>query len=215
MEDGYSSVVLPRLATLSVPVVVLIGANVDWGHEFLHHAGVQVYCIEPQPSCLVTLREAAARDVRIHVLPYAVGDVDGRATFLANAWNETSSIRQPTARCHGIGVPREMRPISVTMRRLDTLIAAGELPAFADFISLDVQGFELEVIKGGRDFFARSKMVLCEVTYEEPYEGQALYEAVRDELVGLGYIGDREVTDEERRRTTWSNILFTRSIVEI
>ena len=50
----------------------------------------------------------------------------------------------------------------VKVRRLDTLFAAGELPP-ADYIKIDCEGFETPVIRGAREYLARSN-VLCVTT---------------------------------------------------
>ena len=46
-------------------------------------------------------------------------------------------------------------PRTVAMRRLDTLFAIGELPA-ADYVKLDCEGYEPEVLRGGRDYLRAS-----------------------------------------------------------
>jgi len=53
-------------------------------------------------------------------------------------------------------------PRTVEVRRLDTLFAAGEIP-LADYIKLDCEGFEPEVIRGARNYLTRSN-ILCVTT---------------------------------------------------
>src|SRR5262245_5552721 len=53
-------------------------------------------------------------------------------------------------------------PRTVEVRRLDTLFAAGEMPP-ADYIKLDCEGFEPEVIRGARNYLTRSN-ILCVTT---------------------------------------------------
>jgi hypothetical protein len=47
----------------------------------------------------------------------------------------------------------------VEIRKLDTLFAAGEIP-LADYIKIDTEGFEQEVLRGARTYLARSN-ILC------------------------------------------------------
>ena len=57
-------------------------------------------------------------------------------------------------------------PRNVEIRKLDTLFAAGEIP-LADYIKIDTEGFEQEVLRGGRTYLARSN-ILC-VTAETSF----------------------------------------------
>jgi FkbM family methyltransferase len=50
------------------------------------------------------------------------------------------------------------------MMVLDELIQSGQIPP-PDFMKLDVQGFELEVLKGGRAALERAQAALLEVTF--------------------------------------------------
>jgi FkbM family methyltransferase len=79
---------------------------------------------------------------------YAIGDRDGEATFYFNAVNPTSSSM------YAQGASRFKRELSeeqrtVQMRRLDTLMADGVIPP-ADFLKVDVEGFERSVLMGAR-----------------------------------------------------------------
>jgi hypothetical protein len=141
-----------------------------------------------------------------------VSDFDGPAEFYVNAWNVTSALRMFTDHCFGIGVPRDYHMATVEVRRVESLVAAGLLPPRADIIMLDVQGSDLEVIQGGRDFFRESKMVYAEVCFRELYVGQKLYEAIQDELISLGFVPERVVAPDavERQRASWTDILFTK-----
>lgn len=53
--------------------------------------------------------------------------------------------------------------VTARMLTLDSLIVGGELPP-PDFMKLDVQGYELEILKGGQRALSTSQAVLMEVS---------------------------------------------------
>jgi len=78
----------------------------------------------------------------------ALGNVDGEQAFYFNPANPTASsmYRQGTDR---FDMENVEQPRQVPIRRLDSLLAEGLIPQ-ADFIKVDVEGFEKEVLLGAR-----------------------------------------------------------------
>ena len=79
----------------------------------------------------------------------AVGNADGEQKFYFNPVNPTGSsmFEQGTGR-FGIEATEEHRIVPI--RRLDSLLAEGVIP-MADYIKIDVEGFEKDVLLGARD----------------------------------------------------------------
>lgn len=202
------------LRATTAPAVVIIGANTDTGAEFLAlRPDLQVWLVEPLPECVAELRLFAQGDpTRVHVVPYAVSDFDGAATFHANAWSITSSLRLPTARCHGLGVPRELYPIPAQVRKVASLVEEGLLPPRADYVVVDTQGSGLEVLLGGTEFFRASTMAFVEVEFAPLYDGQALYPQVQAELEELGYQAATAVVADPDR-ASWQDVLYVKKPV--
>ena len=98
----------------------------------------------------------------------ALGDEDGEREFFVNKTTQGSSFY---ARDYaGPNVDQGIRrgPRTVPIRRLDTLFASGALPR-ANYIKLDCEGFEPEVLRGGRAYL-RASGPLC-VTSETGFGG--------------------------------------------
>ena len=69
---------------------------------------------------------------------------------------------------------------------LDRIIATESLPQ-PDLIKLDVQGFEMEVLKGAAATLQRTRWVLGEVSFRVFYEGQVLFSELAGFLATQGF----------------------------
>jgi FkbM family methyltransferase len=160
-EGGIDRLVYERFFAGSEPgVFVDVGAA---GPEFLSvsalylRLGLKVIAVEPNP---VFCRAWRAADLK--VLGYACADydadgvdfevVDSHGTIYAGgpvSFESLSSLRIKDAYRATHDRPPDVRRISVNVRRLDTLLAehAPELEQ-VDVLSVDVEGWELEVLSG-------------------------------------------------------------------
>jgi FkbM family methyltransferase len=73
------------------------------------------------------------------------------------------------------------------MQVLDELIAAGTIPA-PDFIKLDVQGFELEVLAGAEKAMQHARGLLLEVSFVPFHPGMPTIDVVLDFLRERGFV---------------------------
>jgi FkbM family methyltransferase len=104
---------------------------------------------------------------RIRYLNLGLGAEDGERAFRFIPENPSSSF---FAAANGSDRPDETWQI-VELRRLDTLFANGTIGE-ADFIKMDSETYEVEIIKGGHNFLRRSGVfgVESEVGFSELHE---------------------------------------------
>jgi FkbM family methyltransferase len=126
---------------------------------------VQVYGFDAIQEVVDQLAEKG-RPGRVY-RSLALGNEDGERTFYVAA-NTFASSFLPYANMEAGARSGEGRPgpRKVAIRKLDTLFAAGEIP-LADYIKMDTEGFEQEVLRGARTYLARSN-ILC-VTAETSF----------------------------------------------
>lgn len=76
----------------------------------------------------------------------------------------------------------------------------------ANFINMDVQGYELEVLKGSKKTLENIDYVYCEVNRDEVYEGNAFVEEIDEYLASYSF--ERVETKWPETYYTWGDALY-------
>jgi hypothetical protein len=82
---------------------------------------------------------------------------------------------------------KEQAREKVDVVRLDDIVKARKLP-WPDLIKLDVQGYELEVLKGAADAIQHAKAAILEVSFVEYYQGQCFFDGVVEHMAKSGFL---------------------------
>jgi FkbM family methyltransferase len=114
-----------------------------------------VHGFDPIEEVVRELTEQNRHRPNCHYNCMAVGNVDGEQEFYFNPANPTASsmFRQGVGR---FDVENAEQPRRVPIRRRDSLLAEGLIPQ-ADFIKVDVEGFEKDVLLGPTRAFERRR----------------------------------------------------------
>lgn len=137
-----------------------------------------IHAFEPIPECCERARARFAGDAHFHLHNLALGDRKTRARFGVTADTGGSSLLPPSevSRRH-FPEAQVVREIDVPVERLDDVIDGVEVPK-PYLLKADVQGYEYEVLIGGRRTLAQARVVVLEASFERFYEGQALFEDI-------------------------------------
>jgi len=153
-----------------------------WSELMLQGAGPakRGLIFEPSTSALAVLRDKFAAHPELTIVPMAVSDHPGTATFYEeeNAGGTSSCVpgySKPTAQ------PREVQVTTV-----DAALAAHGITN-VDVMKVDVEGFDLRVLKGARALLTEQRVGLVQFEYNQMWlgAGSTLREAV-DWLESLG-----------------------------
>ena len=135
-------------------------------------------CFEPLPAAHSKLKTIVGEDARVSSHQCAVGAEAGSLSLNVTRSDDSSSLLRPTAL--QLRTFRDTETVSSTqvdVVRLDDVIDLdGLLEPF--LLKIDVQGFELEVLRGAERLLQKDGDVLVEASFAEFYEGQALIDEV-------------------------------------
>jgi FkbM family methyltransferase len=120
---------------------------------------VHIYGFDPIGEVIEALNKSKGPNEFYRAM--ALGNEDGKRQFKVTANTYESSFYSSEV---DIGTQGGIAagPRTVEIRRLDTLFSAGEVPA-CDYVKLDCEGFEPEILRGAREYLAKSN-VLCVTT---------------------------------------------------
>ena len=117
----------------------------------------------------------------------ALGSQDADATMHVTEFSDASSLLPPNALGASVPGMYEVGQRSIAVRRLDGYRRTHGLP-LADFIKLDIQGYELEALRGAPECLGAAKAVLAEVSFMAYYENQCLFHDLVGHLASAGLL---------------------------
>lgn len=172
-EAWFVGVLLPKLD----PRVVLdVGANVgDYAQRVLQSTGATVYSFEPQPLVAKGLSERLVPfGERAVVVPRGVGAESGVLELRYNP--DSSELASFSAEVDAISYVRNVERIEVPVVSLDDYAAEVGLTR-VDFIKIDTEGFEREVLLGAERVLRelRPALVQLEFNVHHLLRGTSLY----------------------------------------
>jgi FkbM family methyltransferase len=195
-----------------IRVIYDIGANVGtW--SLLAKSLIPTGCIhafEPlakhQTEFLHNLRRR--EDVTMH--PIALGSDNAVETLHVTDFSDASSLLRPTEASRSQFGVQEVEQRSVQVFRLDDYRRDKQIPR-PDLIKLDIQGYELEALKGGPECLASAKAVIAEVSFISYYEGQCLFHGLVTYLAEFGlFIRAFGINTPTGRPVGQTDVLFMR-----
>ncbi|XSC42287.1 FkbM family methyltransferase [Bradyrhizobium sp. RDT10] len=149
----------------------------------------QLYCFEPDPRAAARFKKNMDHYLnKVNLFEIAISDRNGMIDFHpsngngdAKEWDLSGSIRRPKNHLVEYDWVRFDHPIPLETRRLDDWCSEANLKCI-DFIWMDVQGAESDVIAGGRNTLSNTRFVYTEYSDQELYEGQQSLQAILDSL---------------------------------
>lgn len=151
-----------------------------------------------------------AGDANTHLHRLAIGATEGETTIHVSKRDDSSSLlpigKGQTALFPGTG-ERETRTIRVAP--LDAVLTKQDIQSSA-LLKLDVQGYELQALRGCESLLDQFCYIYCECSFVELYEGQALAHEVIDFLKqrDFSFSGAYNMTYDKKGIAIQADFLF-------
>ena len=159
---------------------------------------------EPQKHLQEQAQARQPSDANWKIIPVALGNADATLPMYLTENCSASSVLPPVEE----GVPstwgtRPVKQQEIRIANLDRLALAETLPA-PDLVKIDVQGYEGQVISGGKEILSKAQRIVVEVSLHPIYEKQPLLPEIASKLAGWGF----EVYDVTETCREWNGRLW-------
>jgi 2-O-methyltransferase len=152
----------------------------------------KIFCFEPDPRAIARFKRKVGQRSSVHLIEMALSDREGELEFYQSGgdssggfgeceegWDYSGSIKKPKNHFKVYPWVSFDRTIRVKTSTLDAWCAENAIGPI-DFIWMDVQGAELDVIRGAQKMLAQAKFIYTEYSNRELYESQSsLLELIR------------------------------------
>jgi FkbM family methyltransferase len=169
--------------------VIDVGANTG---QFSSVAGAllpeaKIYAFEPIEACRRKAMRRMRGNAAFQCFNVALGAAPETREFNVSSFAESSSFLS-MSKIHREAFPWTggHQKAEVEVVTLDSFVSELELipPVF---LKVDVQGFEMAVLRGASKLLESVSIVLIETAYQELYEGQPLFHEIYDYLSSRGF----------------------------
>jgi FkbM family methyltransferase len=173
-------------------VIFDVGANVGqtalaFSREF---PAATIHSFEPSPEAFTTLASSVAGHGRILTHQIAFGPQSGKSTMYLTRSTLTSSMLRTSEKAESFlgDLVHDSGQVEVTVSSVDDFLREQKIP-HVDLLKLDVQGFELEVLKGAAASLRdnRVSLIMTEVNFVDLYERQVFFHDIYAELMRHKY----------------------------
>lgn len=164
-----------------------------------------IYAFEPIPVSFLKLVDLTKNYKNIHCFNLALSNKNGKDLMNLSNTLSSSSLLKPKEHLNQHPEITFEKKIEIDTTTIDQWAIKNKISKI-DFMWLDLQGIELEVLKSSESILKNVKVIYTEVSLIENYEGTALYEELKDFLISRGFRVDKE----ELPWQDMGNVLFVR-----
>ena len=176
----------------NIDLVLDVGANIgQYAKMIRHEVGYsgRIVSFEALSSAYHELVSSSKKDGSWEVAPQAaLGETDGEIELNISANSQSSSVLK-MLNTHLEAAPSSVYigTESVKMARLDNVAKHYIKNAQSIFLKIDVQGLEMEVVKGAVEILPLVNLIQIELSLQTLYEGQLGFKEMLNNLENLDY----------------------------
>lgn len=182
----------PWLDRRAIRAVIDCGANEGQAARTFRQlfSEAHIHSFEPQPEPATRMKERFSGDEGFWAHQVACGPEAGQLPLRVAEFSPASSLLESCKPSPTDEVPWCEQPstLEVPVVRLDAYLADKNLPPGSWLLKLDVQGFELEVLRGAVGLFPSVGVIVCEILLAEFYENQSRIGEIFSFLHSHGFV---------------------------
>lgn len=172
----------------------------------------KIISFEPLDAPATVFRRVFSGDDQVHLHQSAIGPEAVTRKMYVSARDDSSSLLPISSLQTTMFPGTEMKTTTdVQVAPLDEFINIADIQRPA-LLKLDVQGFELDALKGCESLLDRFAWVYCECSFVEFYAGQKLAPDIQNWLTDRGYnfVNMFNTTYDSRGQAVQADFLFAR-----
>ena len=128
----------------------------------------KIYSFEPQIKYL-NLQKIILGGKKIKYFNFGLGNVKKKTNFFITNREDSSSFLKPIK--IKVDKYKTKKIVKMSIKKLDKIIKKSEIKRPA-IMKLDVQGYELEVLKGSKKLLKKIDFVITEISFKQVYKNQ-------------------------------------------
>jgi FkbM family methyltransferase len=172
----------------------------------------KVYAFEPFSDSFEKLKFFASTNNNIFPYNFAVSNQNGQSLFYCNDFDATNSLLESNENIEGLQIPlKHKKSIKVNTITIDSFTTDKEIH-FIDILKLDIQGGELEALKGAENLLKAQKinLIYTEIEFVQLYKNQPLYDDINNYLKGFGYelFGYYNFNFSKKGQLSWGDAIY-------
>lgn len=177
------------MSDIKNPIIFEIGARKGEDTEIIakncHHA--EIFAFEPLIEHHQDLYKIEQQYKNIYTYSNAIGHINGISKFYVSSdpanFKGSSSLRKPKEHLNAFTHVKFDEEREIIVSRLDDFCYDYSI-SHIDFLWMDVQGAELDIIAGGQEMLKKTKYLYSEYYNNEMYEGQVHWKEYKKQLPG-------------------------------
>lgn len=146
-----------------------------------------IYTFEPLKKTYEELKGMTSYIKKIKYFNHALGDINGESIIFHNEFSPSSSmLKVKQAHTEAFPFTKNSKEEKIVIKKLDSIIDELELVPKI-LLKIDVQGYELAVLRGALKIIPKCDIIILETSFIELYEGQPLFDEVYKFLTEYGF----------------------------
>lgn len=181
-QERYAKCLATALDGTAQPLVIDIGANEGQSSVEVrkHSPNARIFAFEPA-SIAFTKLQACAASHAFEAFKLAMGDVKGELELNCFESSQCNSLLPAATPNNAVIAGLRDKPAleRVKLETLDAFLeekGLGNTPV--NYLKIDVQGYEMPVLRGAVQTLSRTQHILIEVSFCRAYTGQCLVDEV-------------------------------------